>query len=626
MSRVRRPSMTPLVTLSGYRRVMARRKKQEHEPGIDVLPSGSIRVRVYAGIDPVTQQRYYLRDTIPAGPKALDEAKKVRTRFKNQVDEQRHPRTNATVNQLLDKYFELLDCERTTKETYRGYADNHIRTLIGTTPVGRIDAEILDSLYAELRRCRTHLDPRKCATHECKPLSSSTIRQIHFILSGAFRDARRWKWVSVNPVDTAKPPAAPKPDPDPPTPRDAARILNAAWADADWGTVVWLAMTTGARRGEVCALRFSRVQVHHNPVTATEVVPEKWLGPDDDHDCAVAGCEWALEIKRSIAQHKSETWEKDTKTHQQRRVALDLETAVVLNEHWLRCKARAEALGHQLSDDAFIFSLSPDNTTYLIPHSVSQRYDRLAVKLGIDTTLHNLRHYSATELISAGVDVRTVAGRLGHAGGGATTLKVYSAWVAESDQRAATTLFSRMPVRPAPPPTSAQRALADPQHPYEVLAVELRSAILAGSYPNGTPLPPTKQIANEHNVSAGTAHRAISLLKDWGLARVEGRRTVVVYEPAPEEASVQVAPTLPEPTIDASAGPMLLNLEVGRLGELIRTVTAEADPTNPSHLRQLLVAAARRDGGDLADYELDVRRAGDSTLLTTFVALPDLGT
>ena len=52
--------------------------------------------------------------------------------------------------------------------------------------------------------------------------------------------------------------------------------------------------------------------------------------------------------------------------------------------------------------------------------------------------LHSLRHYSATELIAAGTDVRTVAGRLGHGSGGATTLKIHAAWVDEAGQRAAT--------------------------------------------------------------------------------------------------------------------------------------------------------------------------------------------
>ncbi|WP_433788411.1 tyrosine-type recombinase/integrase [Actinomycetospora sp. CA-101289] len=52
----------------------------------------------------------------------------------------------------------------------------------------------------------------------------------------------------------------------------------------------------------------------------------------------------------------------------------------------------------------------------MTPSSVTQRYSKMAHRLGIDTHLHNLRHYSATELIAGGVDVRTVA-RLGHCGG-----------------------------------------------------------------------------------------------------------------------------------------------------------------------------------------------------------------
>jgi integrase len=71
-----------------------------------------------------------------------------------------------------------------------------------------------------------------------------------------------------------------------------------------------------------------------------------------------------------------------------------------------------------------------------------------------------LRHYSATKLITAGVDVRTVAGRLGHSGGGTTTLRIYSVWVSESDQRAATSLFAQMPARPEPV-DAAERANTD---------------------------------------------------------------------------------------------------------------------------------------------------------------------
>ena len=82
----------------------------------------------------------------------------------------------------------------------------------------------------------------------------------------------------------------------------------------------------------------------------------------------------------------------------------------------------------------------------------------MAAGLDIDTTLKSLRHYTATELISAGVDVRTVAGRLGHGGGGPTTLRVYTAWTSEADQRAAQTVSGRMPARPKTVP----KGLPDP--------------------------------------------------------------------------------------------------------------------------------------------------------------------
>lgn len=89
----------------------------------------------------MTKRPHYLREVVPAGPKAAAEAEKVLRRLANQVDERRHPRTNATVDQLLDTHFELLTLEQSTLATYVGYADRHIRPLIGTVAVrDEIDA------------------------------------------------------------------------------------------------------------------------------------------------------------------------------------------------------------------------------------------------------------------------------------------------------------------------------------------------------------------------------------------------------------------------------------------------------------------------------------------------------
>jgi integrase len=389
-------------------------------------------VRVYAGKDPLSGRRHDLVQIVPPGPEAPKQAERVRTAFLAQLDEQRNPKTRATVNQLMDRYEKVLDVDRTTKRTYLGYSKKHIRPLLGKLQVGRVDGELLDSFYAELRRCREHCDGGKsrvdhrttvqhecddrCGPHQCKPLSASTIRQIHWILSGAFDRADRWGWVSRSPMRQAQPPAAPSPDPQPPSAEEAGRILGEASKDPDWGTFVWLAMITGARRGELCGLRWQHIDFATGTIT----------------------------LRRSVGQDGSTVFEKDTKTHQQRRVTIDGETVDVLQAQRDRCAARAEALGVQLPSDAYVFSLSPAGEQPLTPDAVSQRYRKLATRLGIKTTLHKLRHYSATELIAAGVDIRTVAGRLGHGGGGTTTLRVYAAWVSEADQRASERLASRL--------------------------------------------------------------------------------------------------------------------------------------------------------------------------------------
>jgi site-specific recombinase XerD/DNA-binding transcriptional regulator YhcF (GntR family) len=399
--------------------------------------------------------------------------------------------------------------------------------------------------------------------------------------------------VSTNPVTMVDPPSARRPDPQPPTPQEAARLIKESWLDPDWGTLVWLTMTTGARRGELCALRWSHVDLANGTVT----------------------------FRRGIAQDGTVLWEKDTKTHQQRRVTIDPETVAVLTEHWERCRSRAAALGLTLGQGAFVFSNAPDASTHLVPSSVTQRYNRLAHRLGINTHLHALRHFSATELIAAGVDVRTVAGRPGHSGGGITTLRVYAAWLAESDQRAAGGLLARMPVRPEATPERSERAKTDPRTPRERLAVELRDRIVAGEFPVGGYLPGIKQLSARYGVAASTAHRAVVLLKEWGIIDGEpGQRARVVGVLAPVESATEQVQVEIETRREVASGRQLLDLEIRRTGQVVARLAAEADPRNADDLRRLLVGSIRRRGGDtsdMADYEMDIRN-GDQ-LLTTFV-------
>jgi integrase len=105
------------------------------------LPSGALRVRVYSGMDPIAKRRMYLTEVVPAGPKAGDQAEKVRTRLLHQVDQKRNPRTRATVGQLLDRWLQVLDVDPSTRRGYEGYIRKHIRPVLGSLPLTRLDVE-----------------------------------------------------------------------------------------------------------------------------------------------------------------------------------------------------------------------------------------------------------------------------------------------------------------------------------------------------------------------------------------------------------------------------------------------------------------------------------------------------
>jgi integrase len=400
----------------------------------------NLRVVVYAGLDPVTGKRSYLRETVKGNDKtARRQANKVMTRLLADVDKQRTTESSVPLGHVIDEWLRVAELEDGTREMYRGYLNRNIRPVLGDISARKLTARDLEKFYAELRRCRIRCDgtpfivhkvedehdckAEKCAPHKCDPLAVSTVRQIHSVISGAMSAAVRWEWVSTNPAKIAQRPRQTPPEPKPPTPAEAVKLIDIAFdKDPEWGTLVWLVMTTGMRRGEVAALTWSNVDLE----------------------------EGMIEVRRNFIKRNRIEKIKATKTHQMRRIALDTETVVLLAEQKTRAQSRCAALGIEFDNETiYVFTGVRDSDPRKppSPDGISARYKMMANKAGIKTHIHALRHYSATELLTAGVDLRTVAGRLGHGGGGATTLRVYAAWVAASDRKAAELLGSRMPKR-----------------------------------------------------------------------------------------------------------------------------------------------------------------------------------
>jgi integrase len=162
---------------------------------------------------------------------------------------------------------------------------------------------------------------------------------------------------------------------------------------------VLLAGVTGARPGELCGLRW------------TDVAPERRL----------------LTIARSI-QHgldKTTLVVAPTKTGRERRVVLDARILALFADYRRQAEQRAAQARVAIAPDGYILALDPTGCTPLKPDTITAGFARAARRVGAQIRFHDLRHMSASLLIGAGTDVRTVAGRLGHADA-STTLRIYA--------------------------------------------------------------------------------------------------------------------------------------------------------------------------------------------------------
>jgi integrase len=372
-------------------------------PGSMRLRGDSWELKVYLGRDSLSGRKRWAYRTFRGGK---CEAQRALAAMVAGADRGGLARTTATVGDLLEEWFEHAAPSFSPKNVAetRGVLDRNLLPFLGMVPLSKLGAADLDRFYRRLadKGGRTG-----------RPLSASTIRRTHGILHRALVQGVRWGWVVQNPAASATPPRVPTPDVRPPSPAELARLFALAKeTDADLADFILLAAAIGARRSELVALRWSDVDLDAGRLT----------------------------VSRGIVSGPNGLVEKDTKTHASRRVSLDGTTIDALRAHRERASERATICGIKLPAGAFVFSPEVDGSVSWHPDSASRSFTRLCRRAGIKgVRLHDLRHYVATRLLSSGVDVRTVAGRLGHRNA-ATTLNVYSHFLVEADREAADVL------------------------------------------------------------------------------------------------------------------------------------------------------------------------------------------
>jgi integrase len=386
---------------------------RERAPGI-------WQARVYTGLDPVSGRRRYAAKNIRATSRKAAQAEL--RKLERQVATGRVPRgtTARTFGEQLDRWFEAKR-RRLSLATQGAYA-GAIKLLapLRHVPMGKLGAGDLDSLYAKL---------------EAEGKANATIRRVHNIARAVLDQAERHELIERNPALRADPPPVRAKPTRPPTLEELTTLLQNA-GDDQFATFLFVAAATGARRGELCALCWR----------------------DVDLDASTLTIRASMTLGRTL---------KDTKTHQQRVLALDPDTAAVLAAHRERSEASSTGVGAELSADGFVFTARPGSEIPLDPQAATRRFIRLCQRLGIrGVRLHDLRHFAGTQLIAAGVDVKTVQARLGHSRP-STTLDVYTHALSQNDANAAAIIGSLVAARqratlPAPfsARTSARRARA----------------------------------------------------------------------------------------------------------------------------------------------------------------------
>lgn len=365
-----------------------RGSKRELRPGVWEL-------RVSLGKDPATGKWKQLSKTFKGGARAADAA------LRDIIDQQvpvRSDGVGATFGQLLDEWLEeteRLDLSPTTIRNYKSQVEHTIRPRLGKVLLSRLTPKHLDDLYGVLKDSGS---------------SAKSIRNVHAIISAALHQGVRWGWIRSNVADLAKPPRVPQRRVKAPSLDVVQKVLEEAEdRDPRLSPLLMLAALTGMRRGELCALRWT----------------------DVDLEVGV------LDVSRSVVVVPGGLAEKSTKTDRSRKVALDTVGVALLTAHRAHVDQWIAKAGGERAPDAFVFSPYVEATTPFRPDNVTSFFTRVRDAVGApNVRLHDLRHFTATQLIHAGMDIRTVADVLGHADP-SLTLRVYSHAIEERNRAAA---------------------------------------------------------------------------------------------------------------------------------------------------------------------------------------------
>ncbi len=321
------------------------------------------------------------------------------------------PKT-VTVAELLDRFVVDRRAKGRALRTLMRYEELARLTIaphIGGVPLAKLAPAHLSAWLATLQ---------ERGSAKGKPLAPKSVWHAFMILRSALRWAVRHDLAWRNVADAIDAPSVPRSQARAIDEDEAARFFQAADATR-WGPFFRLALGTGARRGELLALRWEDV-----------ILPEVGQA--------------ALTVRRAFVEPKGKGGrivEKCTKTDQVRTIPLGGLAIEALRHQWaLQTHERREG-GQAYVDSGHVFQhelggpIGPDRAT--------KAFARTRTRSKVNATLHDLRHTAASWMLASGVDVASVARILGHSTP-STTLGIYAHVLPASESLAIATIDTRL--------------------------------------------------------------------------------------------------------------------------------------------------------------------------------------
>lgn len=270
----------------------------------------------------------------------------------------------------------------TTYDGYRRNVENHIVPALGRISLRRLRPHHLEAFYEGL------LHPRD----ERHPLAPKTVYEMHLVIRGALDEAVRRGLLSRNVALVAHAPrlrSIPKVEQKAWTAEELQAFLRAA-AGHRLFPALWVAAFTGMRRNELLGLRWEDL---------------------DERKATISINRGLVAVPYEVRVTRGKT------PRARRRVDLDPTTVRVLAA-W-RAWQQAEQQAAAIASRGWMFTDGGGEPIH--PHAISQTFERIERRACVPVIrLHDLRHTHGTLLIAAGVPVKVVSERLGHAAPGFT--------------------------------------------------------------------------------------------------------------------------------------------------------------------------------------------------------------